>query len=180
MADTEWRDIPSCPGYQASSDGQIRSLDRRIDCIDGKSRALRGRVLAQANHSAGYKSVNPGKFLGSRTVHVLVLEAFTGSRPEGMWVNHKDGNKHNNSIDNLEWVSASDNQRHAVATGLTPKPPLKRGTTHHKNRLSEDQVRRIRADYACGVGIARMARELGVSESAIRHIVQRTSWAWLD
>jgi hypothetical protein len=180
MADTEWRDIPSCPNYQASSDGQIRSVEHTTTFIDGRRRTFPGKILAQANHSAGYKSVNFGKAKGSRTVHVLVLEAFTGSRPEGMWVNHKDGNKHNNAVENLEWLSASDNQRHAIAAGLAPKPPLKRGTSHYKNCLSEDQVRKIRTEYASGGGIARLAREYSVGESTIRHIVQRTTWAWLD
>lgn len=180
MADLEWRDIPSCPNYQASSDGQIRSVQHTTTFIDGRKRAYPGKVLAQANHSAGYKSVSLGKIIGTRTTHVLVLEAFAGSRPEGMWVNHKDGNKHNNAVENLEWVSASDNQRHAIATGLSPKPPLRRGTSHYKNRLSEDQVRKIRLEYANGAGIARLARECAVGESTIRHIVQRTTWAWLD
>jgi len=180
MAEIEWRDIPSCSGYQASSDGQIRSVERRIVFRDGRSRVFPGKVLAQSNHTAGYRQVLPGKYNGTKTVHILILEAFTGYRPEGMWVNHKDGNKHNNKLENLEWVSASDNMRHAVATGLTPKPPLKRGTDQHLNKLAENQVREIRKRYANGEGIAKMAREYKVGESTVRHVIQRTSWAWLE
>jgi Mor family transcriptional regulator len=69
--------------------------------------------------------------------------------------------------------------RHAVATGLSPKPPLKRGTDQHKARLNEEKVRQIRAEHANGAGIARLARQYGVGESTIRNVVRGNTWAWL-
>jgi hypothetical protein len=178
MAETEWRDIPNCPGYQASPCGQIRSTERRVIFVDGRSRVFPGRVLRQGNHSAGYMSVAIGKN-NTRTVHTLIAETFIGPA-NGRWVNHKNGNKRDNRVENLEWCSPSDNQRHAVAAGLCPKPPLKRGTDQHKAKLDEEKVRQIRAQYANGAGIARLAREHGVGESTVRHVVQRNTWAWLD
>jgi len=178
MAEIEWRDIPAHPGYQASACGQVRSLERRIIFRDGRSRVFPSVVLRQANHSAGYLQVALGADV-RKTVHTLIASTFLGEG-NGMWVNHKNGNKKDNRVENLEWVSPSDNQRHAVATGLSPKPPLKRGTDQHKARLDEEKVRKIRAQYAEGAGIARLAREYSVGESTIRNVVQRNSWAWLD
>jgi hypothetical protein len=178
MSEIQWRDIPGQPGYQASACGQIRSLERRIVFKDGRSRVFPSVILRQSNHSAGYLNVGLGAN-NSRTAHTLVAAAFLGER-ENMWVNHKNGNKKDNRIENLEWVSPSDNQRHAVATGLSPKPPLKRGTDQHKARLDEEKVREIRGQYENGAGIARLAKEYGVGESTIRNVVRRNSWAWLD
>ncbi len=93
----------------------------------------------------------------------------------------RNGVKTDNRLENLEYCSASDNQRHAVATGLAPKPPLRRGTDNdHTCRLNEEQLRSIRRDYAEGRGIPGLAREYRVGDSTVRNIVRRNSWAWLS
>ena len=183
----EWRPIPTTAGYQASSDGQIKSPDTTQTLVSsaGKeyTRERKGRILSPAKHSAGYRKVVVITLDGrqsQRTVHSLVMEAFEGLRPVGLWINHKNGDKTDNRIENLEYCSASDNQRHAVATGLAPKPPLKRGTDQHKAVLDEDQVRCIRRQYEDGMGIASLARQYMVGESTIRNVVKRHTWTWLD
>lgn len=184
----EWKRIPSLDGYEASDTGEIRSMDRVQEFIGYRGATCRrvklGRVLKLNNHSAGYLCCTVTTLEGKqtkKTVHSLVMEAFHGPRPKGMWINHLNGNKKDNRLENLEYCTASDNQRHAVAMGLAPKPPLRRGTANsHKCRLDEDKVRAIRSAYAGGAGVARLARYFGVGDTTIRHIVNRTSWAWLD
>jgi len=183
----EWRPIPSTAGYQASSDGQIKSPDVTQTLLGrgGKeyTRERKGRILSPAKHSAGYRKVGVVTLDGrqsQRTVHSLVMEAFEGPRPAGLWINHKNGDKTDNRIENLEYCTASDNQRHAVATGLAPKPPLKRGAEQHKARLDEIQVRRVRAYAQLNWPTYKIARFFGVGETTIYNILKRKSWAWLD
>jgi len=177
----EWRVLPSCEFYEVSDQGDVRSLDRVISLASRNAmtyeRSRKGQTLKPVRHSQGYLMVNvPSR----RSLHSVVAEAFIGPRPHGYDINHKNGIKTDNRVENLEYCSRSDNMRHAVATGLCPKPPTKRGVEQHKAMLTEAQVLEIRDCYKHGSGIAEMARRYGVGESTIRSIVQRKTWAWLS
>jgi DNA-directed RNA polymerase sigma subunit (sigma70/sigma32) len=101
-------------------------------------------------------------------VHRLVAEAFLGKPADANEVNHIDGNKENNNLDNLEWTTHSANLQHAYKEGL------------HPNRsLTPEQVRQARAKLATGQSLRQVAAEFGVSRSAINHLKQGRSWAWL-
>lgn len=109
-----WKDIPNLAGlYQASDMGNIRSLDRVIPNKANKSglQRTKGKMLSSCVNANGYCVVS----IRHKTnyVHRLVCEAFLGEIPAGMTVNHKDGNKENNTFDNLEIVTYSQNHRHA-------------------------------------------------------------------
>ncbi len=82
---------------------------------------------------SGYRIVHlyRNKKRYTKMIHRLVAETYLDDINEQ--VNHKDGNKLNNNLDNLEWVSASENMAHAVRTGLRRKPPIKR-------KLSDEQA----------------------------------------
>ena len=101
-----FKDIKNYEGiYQVSNYGNVKSTTK---------------AKAQRNHTHGYKVVdlwknNKGK---SHYVHRLVAEAFIGMIPKGYHTNHKDGNKTNNHVDNLEIVTVRENLIHAIETGL--------------------------------------------------------------
>ena len=126
-----WKDIDGFPLYQVSNQGQVRN--RSSGCI---------RRLSMSNgyyHVDLYK--NDGKRHGyTKQVHVLVAEAFLGKHP-GLHVNHKDGDKTNNVVVNLEWVTPSENLQHAYDTGLRrppgEKPILIKETGQIFNSISE-------------------------------------------
>lgn len=116
----EWRDIASCPGYQASSLGRIRSLDRQIHRKDGRQRFSRGRVLRFSladRYGRLYPFVNvPPR--GPTKVHLLVLEAFEGPHPADLPFGlHRDDDPLNNRPANLYWGSQPDNSQDMVANG---------------------------------------------------------------
>lgn len=114
-----WKDIPGFEGrYQASDQGRVRSVDNYVRCGRGGKglRLVRGRVLRPGN-SRGYLIVNLPP-AGTIAVHLLVARAFLSPRPAGAEVNHKDGVKVNCAPANLEWVTKTENQLHAVAFGL--------------------------------------------------------------
>lgn len=121
-----WREIPGTDGlYEASEQGDIRSLDRVIVKRNrwGHDAPLRkpGRVLKPWRDCNGYSVVYVCVRGGRKAVNVhrLVAAAFHGSR-SGADVNHIDGDKTNNAASNLEWCSRSENIRHAQSMGRVP------------------------------------------------------------
>ena len=117
-----WRDIKGYEGmYMVSNHGRVRSIDR-ISC----GARFKGRVLKQTVIGRGYKtgdgylrvSLHYGKRLKGFLVHRLVAEAFIDNTDNKPFVNHKDGNKKNNSAGNLEWCTAKENTRHANKNNL--------------------------------------------------------------
>jgi len=88
----------------------------------GRVRGPRGHILkARYNPKRRYCAIHldqgGGKYV-DRYLHVLVAEAFLGPKPTGLDVNHKDGNRQNNAASNLEYITRSENHRHAAALGL--------------------------------------------------------------
>lgn len=105
------------PDYAVTDEGEVISLVYR----QGSSGTRRPRwKLLKPKLSHGYWAVNLYKGGKSRTktVHILVMAAFTGPRPAGLDINHKDGNKLNNHHSNLEYCSHAKNIQHAFDNGL--------------------------------------------------------------
>lgn len=118
-----WKPIPAFEGhYEVSNFGRVRSVDRTIEYVDGrKPRFFSGGVKPPYKKDNGYLSVTLYKNRRGTTryIHRLVLLAFADTKnTDTLEVNHKDGDKGNNRLDNLEWVSSSENKIHAVNTGL--------------------------------------------------------------
>jgi hypothetical protein len=120
-----WKDIPGYEGiYQASSYGNIRTCDgkttsnKRYSVRHWKARILKGKGN---NPQTGRRVTLWKDGVGKDwLVASLVALTFLGVPPEGHTVNHIDGDRFNNHIDNLEWLSLADNIRHGFATGLYP------------------------------------------------------------
>lgn len=126
LAGEEWKDIVGYEGqYQVSSFGRIKSLTRESIYPDNSTHIYYERLLCQSVDRDGYHSValtSRGKTKYYR-VHRLVAEAFLGRHPVGRaLINHKNGEKDDNRIENLEWVNAEENQRHRVySLGKVPR-----------------------------------------------------------
>lgn len=109
----EWKDIYGYEGlYQVSNLGRVKSLPR-----DTKNQyAFQERILKPSIDKDGYEIVGFGKKL--HKVHRLVANAFIPKISGKEIINHKDGNKRNNYVNNLEWCTTQENIIHAVKTGL--------------------------------------------------------------
>lgn len=110
MAENEiWKPIFGYEGfYEVSNLGNVKSLDRLIPC----GRRVNGKTLSAGKASNGYLSVVIcGLSQSTKMVHALVAEAFLGHKPDGFnkVINHKDFDKLNNSVSNLEIVTNRDN-----------------------------------------------------------------------
>jgi len=107
MENEIWKDIPGTPGYQASSLGRIRS----INVLSLTPEKATGYVRASVLKNKGPKE-NDRVF-----VHGLVARAFIGPKPEGLQVNHINGKRADNRIENLEYIKPVENVRHAFKLG---------------------------------------------------------------
>lgn len=108
--------------YEVSDRGRVRSLTRRTTDRLGRQRTEVSRVLSQFVQRTGYVEVilfrQDQRF--ARRVYRLVLEAFVGSRPDGLQGCHNDGAKTNNALSNLRWDTPSANSRDAIEHGVHP------------------------------------------------------------
>ena len=118
MTEETWRPIPGYDGYEASSLGRIRSIDRTTD----RGRKWRGRTMTPATMPRGYKTVSlwRGGKQTTALVHRLVLFAFQGPPPEGMEALHKNGDPADNAASNLAWGTHSENQLTKPTPTSTP------------------------------------------------------------
>jgi hypothetical protein len=170
-----WRPIVGFEGlYEVSDLGKVRSLRRCppkvLACYMSGSNSQRLAVkLGRGN----------GKYIAR-----LVVEAFIGEIPEGMQVNHIDGNPLNNCVTNLEICTRSENIKHALASGLSNHQRCNinqsRGERHGMARLTESDILEIRSRYRktgprAGNGM-QLAREFGVTHKQIHNIVRRKCW----
>lgn len=126
--DEQWLAVKGYEGiYQVSNWGCVRSLRRWITNRNGESQLIPGKDLKLQSDRYGYLQVYLTQ--NDRTqlfnVHHLVAEAFlppplgeVGSKLDSYCLNHIDGNKQNNRVTNLEWITHAANQQHAIDTGL--------------------------------------------------------------
>lgn len=179
-----WKPVLGLEGaYEASSAGDIRNIKTGV--IRKASPTYKGYLTVQIPCPREGRHKN-------RTVHGVVAEAFLGPRPVGFQVNHLDGNKANNAVENLEWVTPSQNMRHAFSTGLRKASYVRRspgsgrksggvyesqlGEANPNARLTDADVVQILAKLASGAKQSHLAAEYGVSKPMIHAIKSGTRW----
>jgi len=173
---TDWEGI-----YEVSDFGRVRRVaprpdwkgtNTKVDTRYGRRRfgSSPMRVLNPMLKS-GYQQVCLSRGTGTVkwfTVHALVAAAFIGPRPKGLSINHKDGNKANNRLENLEYLSYRNQQLHAHANGLARPYSFK--------SLTDEQAREIYLnDTDSGRALARL---YGVKAQTISAIRTGKSYRW--
>lgn len=165
----EWRPIPGYEGiYEISNYGALRVL------ADGRHP---GRILKSCPHRRGYVlyCLTRKRYCHRTvTVHSLVMLAFVGPRPAGLQINHIDGNKRNNFVGNLEYVTPGENMKHAVVMGLMGL--VARGERSGKAKLNDELVRVIRRRLTAGESQAQIARDVGVAPQTVWNVAIGRTW----
>lgn len=167
--DEEWKQIE---GYQYS----ISSLGRIKNNTTNKYLKVHLGIL-------GYATIGLYRNGVKRTfdMHLLMMIYFGPKKPTRKHtVNHKDGNKHNFALTNLEWATFSEQGIHAYKTGLSvPHPNF--GSKHGKTTLTESQVLEMRAYWLDSKRntktLVYLSKKYNMSVSGIRGIVFRERWS---
>lgn len=176
-----WKDLQGYrETYQVSNLGNVKTKER--EGVDGHH--IASKELTKRDNSNGYYRVDirlkNDEHRKSYLVHRLVGLLFI-PREEGKdFINHIDGNKHNNCVDNLEWCTKSENQIHAWKMGLVPHETLIRsGENHSVHKLTQEEVNWIRANYKPRdkeFGARALGRKFNVCSATISNIVNYKSW----
>lgn len=157
-----WKVIPGWPGFSVTRDGAIRGPRGRRR---KPQRAASGHLYI--THRFGGRSGSQSKLW----VHHAVLLTWIGPRAEGEEARHLNGNPADNRVGNLAWGTRQQNSDDRVRHGTVP-----RGERSGTAKLTETQVREIRQRVGTD-SLRALAREYGVSHTAIRRAANGTKWA---
>lgn len=169
-----WREVPGYEGiYEVSDRGRVRTLVTRVRGYKA------GAELKQTPSADGYLTVTLILDGQNRKeyAHRLVMLAFVGA-PGDLDVNHKNGVKDDNRVENLEYMTRRDNIVHSLRVlgrirGL-------RGEQHQDAKLTVEGVREIRRRLTTGETCHSIAKDFGVTPSAIRQIKIGRSWKHVE
>lgn len=159
---TEWKPIAGHPHYEVSNMGQVRSMPRVISRKNRwnptETRPCKRAGITLKPHSAGqgYLAVPLGTN-ARQYVHRLVAEAFLPEDSNRRYINHKNGNKHDNRADNLERVTPSENMQHSTYVLGHRNGQFKQKLTDAQMAVMCDLVRthkRRQRDVATQLGVS--------------------------
>lgn len=158
-----WKPVVGYEGvYEVSNMGRVVSYAR-----------CNPHLLALGGNRRGYPVATLAKQgrMHSYLVHRLVLEAFVGPRGEGYECRHLNGNRKDNNLANICWGTPAENLADKIAHG---------GVTHGERNgraiLTAEIVASVRMRSLAGTTAAAMARELGVSRTAVERVIRGTTW----
>lgn len=153
-----WKPIPEYENYEVSTWGRVRNSS--------------GKILKIKKNKRGYSRIILSKKCKHKSffVHRLVALAFLPNPENLLQINHCDGNKENNKIDNLEWISFRENIIHAQVNLL-----LAQGETHGNSKFKEEEILEIRKIYKKGMG-PELAKKYNVARQTITSIVRKKLW----
>lgn len=171
-----WKPFPPRRGYEVSSRGRIRSLDRylKLKTANGDitNRFHRGKILKLDRfHHDGYTrftTKNGDRWLLNRAV----CWSFNGPPPTNKhFAAHLDGCPQNNKPNNLSWVTAKENSSHRIIHGT-----MKVGEDNHMSKLKNNNIKIILHKYKSGLTMQKIADEFGMCINSIWNVIQGNTW----
>lgn len=167
LQNEEWRTCRVCNYYAVSNFGRLKR------CSGFKSGARIGLVQKAKITTNGYSSYvlygDGRKYY--KTAHMLVADAFLGLKPFGMEINHKDGNKQNNYVGNLEYCTQQENKKHAVVNNLTCY-----GERQHCAKITLNTAKQIKTMYKSGIRQIDIYKRLNLPKHIVYDICLERSW----
>ena len=158
--------------YEVRENGDVIALSGR----------KAGQKLTKSGHVQGYHMVSLRRYGSDRFLkcylHRVVAYHFLDNPDDLPEINHIDGNKQNNAVENLEWCTRAENARHAIRTGLFDGIEIlgAKGAKNPQAKLTETDVQDIRWLSGLGVKLSDLAREFDVHYSNIWQIVSNQTW----
>ncbi len=173
MKNEIWKNIKDFNNiYQVSNYGRIRGINRLVNSKSNSYKVVKGQLRVCIKGNCGYLRVSLSKNNYNKyySVHRLVAMAFIINDDNKSTVNHKDGNKLNNNLDNLEWMTKSENILHGLKNRLIPT-----GEKRKDSKLTLKNVKYIRNSRENG---AYLAKKFNVSQSLISRIKKFITWRY--
>lgn len=171
-----WKDIEGYEDYyEVSNLGRIRSKSRVAKTRNGRSHTVKSKVLSPGVWKDGYERVRfsvGGKMTGGK-VHRFVANAFCPNPENKKEVNHINGVKTDNRACNLEWMTRSENQKHAFDKGLQ-KP--QKGSSNPKSKIDEITALTIKTFIGKKYSQTKLSELMGVSKWIIQDISRGKTW----
>lgn len=166
-----WREIPFGDGrFQISNLGRVKSKQRMVKSSYGAQRTAKERILKTHLLNIGYYGVSIciDKITKVYQIHSLLMRSFVDEDylKKGLVVNHKDGNKLNNSLDNLEVVTYKENSKHAIDTGLN----INFGENHKSSKISNKTIVEIKNLFNAGLLDREIAAMFNISRAYVQQI----------
>lgn len=167
-----WKDIKEYEGlYQISNLGRVKSLPRN-------GTILKEKILKNINTNKNYFAVTLSKKDKTKKilVHRLVAEAFISNPENKPQVNHINGVKTDNRVENLEWCTPKENSIHAIKNGLKNDY----GFNNKFSKFSYEDIKFIREKYVKGdkkFGCRGLAKKFNVSKSTISYIINNVTYS---
>lgn len=157
----EKREHPYWRGYYAAKNGSV--FGQRVN------------YLKPILHHTGYTKITlrTAKKQKQVSIHRFVWETFNGEIPKDKVINHKDGDKTNNSLDNLELISNKENTIHAYKIGLMKG---KTGATNPQAKLSKLEATNLILDIVAGINDKTLSKKYGLHRNYVSYIRNRKRW----
>ena len=158
----QWKLVQGFENYLVSTLGSVKT-------IKGKFK----KIVYDNKNSYGYVELwknNKGKKF---RIHRLVAETFIPNYTNKEQVNHIDGDKTNNCVTNLEWVTPKENIRHAINNNLSS---IKYGSSNLSSKLKEEDVKFIRENAKVNISVKELAKLYNVSTTNIYNILNNKKW----
>lgn len=159
-----WKIINEYPDYEVSNLARVRNIETNV-------------ILKEHKQNRGYKMVNlkRNKISKGISLHRVVAIAFIPNPDNKAQVNHINGDKDNNSVANLEWMTSSENVRHAIKTGLKG---ILVGTQHGMSKLTTNDVLEIRRIYSKReMNQTKIAELFNIKQTTVSQIINKSRWA---
>lgn len=175
MIKEKWLPIPFAKGYEVSNLGSVRSFRRSIRMGYGfgtKSVIVKEPRSLRLYNNRGYLYVKLSGVRSPSSISRLVLLAFVGPCLIGEQCAHLDGDKLNNKLTNLAWMSAKENNSHKLMHGTAQK-----GERASRAKLNNNSIKQIKALKATGIYSKVIAKSFGVTPSTIDKIIRGESWS---
>ena len=173
FTDENWKPVREFPDhYEISDYGRLRRVEAYRGVLSGRIR----KPQRMGKYPGYWLSVK--QHTAARLTHRLVADAFLGPIPDGIQVNHKDGDKENCHVSNLEIVTNSENRIHSYRV-LGIKPNAGRGVRNANARINQSQADEIRALHVKGESYRLLGIRFGVSKQSIASIIKRKTWNYI-
>lgn len=173
MNNIVWQNIPGIPGYQVSNTGLVKSLPKEFTDKRGRLWRRHGSDMQLRKDYKGYLNVllcHPHGESRLYKVHRLVANAFIDNPKNLPQVNHLNGDKSDNRVENLEWSDNSKNMIHAYKLGLMPRLT---GEFNPCAKLKNNDLPEISKLRKTGMSFRKIGLLFGVSKTCIQYAIKR-------